>query len=79
MFFLEPHLIVDTCCSKNDKLPPVNKIVELECNKISDKDFRQNFALTAQPVLLEQCSGVNFINIFCVAFTHEEPKSVKRQ
>jgi hypothetical protein len=39
-------------------VPPTNKIVQLECNKISAKDFRQNFALPAQPVLLEQCSGV---------------------
>jgi hypothetical protein len=39
-------------------VPPTNKIVQLECNKISAKDFRQHFALPAQPVLLEQCSGV---------------------
>ena len=57
---IEPLLKVDTCCSvdKEFKIEPSSDIEKMICNEISPKNFQQNFASKAKPVLLEQCSNV---------------------
>ena len=65
-FSTEPILKVDTCCNneKSSNIEPSSNIEKLICNDISPKNFQQNFASKAKPILLDQCSNFCPVKIF---------------